>query len=399
MRRFLVFIICLLFVAAGCAKPSEKPDAKFPGRLAYERGGKVYILEGNREREVGLGRSPLWSYDGAWLAYVGSDAAGGPVAPRMVRADGTGAVAFPNLQGVDPRLAWSPTEHLLAVGWEKGLALARPTGTVPGLVDHPQGISNFAWSRDGSQIAYVTTEPKATPPPVDTLWTVAVAGGSPVAVLRDLEDGIYIAGWWPDGKSLLYWLAPGHSASIAADGLPLRRLDLATGGTNHLETMLLNRKWISWAPDGQRFLAVTGGGRAAWADKSLSVCDRQACQPIAQPAGVVRLDGIWAPSGDRIAFVQAEAREFGAGGEGWMETRRLWVAAPDGTGAQVLGAAGSGVYSPQLAKDARHLLYARDGTLWYLAIDGGAPMKLAAISEPEQVYYGQIMAPVAWYQP
>jgi Tol biopolymer transport system component len=398
MRRFLVLFMLLLVV--GCAAPSGKPGAKFPGRLAYERGGKVYILEGRREREVGIGRSPAWSFDGAWLAYVGSDAVEGPYRLQMVRADGTGMVQFPDLPASEPVMAWSPAERVLAVGWEHGLWLARPDGAVKALDDHPQGVYSFAWSPDGARLAYVTTEPRQAPlPPADTLWTVAVTGGSPVPVLRAPEGAIYVADWWPDGQSLLYWMSPIRSASIAADGLPLRRLDLATGATNHLETTLLNRRWISWAPDGQRFLAVAGGGRAAWVGKALSVCDRQACRPVEQPPGVVRLDGVWAPAGNRIAFVQAEARPFEAGAEGWMETRRLWVSAADGSGAQEVGAAGSGVYSPQWEKDGRHLLYARDGALWYLAVDGGVPVKLAEISQPDPVYYGQIIAPVAWYQP
>ncbi|MDF2628255.1 MAG: putative signaling protein [Symbiobacteriaceae bacterium] len=398
MRRLALFMLCLALLAAGCGRPST--GARFPGRLAYERAGKVYILEGSREREVGFGRTPLWSHDGAWLAYVGSDTPGGPAGLRMVKADGTGQVSFPGLQADNWRLAWSPTDTVLAVGTEKGLVLARPTGTVLGLADQARSISSLAWARDGARLAYVTTELREQPPPVDTLWTLAVAGGRPVQVMRDEENGIILADWWPDGQSLLYWLAPGHSASIAADGLPLRRLDLATGASNHLETMLLNPRWISWAPDGQKFLAVTGAGRQAWADKTLSICGAQGCGVQARPAGTVWLDGVWAPTGDQVAFVQAEAREPIASPEGWMETRRLWTSALTGHGGAVeVAGAGGGVYSPQWARDGRHLLYARDGALWYLAIDGGAPVKLARIEEPDQIYYGQITAPVAWYQP
>lgn len=409
MKRWLSIVACGLLLTGCSAGTGPGPSGPSPaapqqsvpqqgeqrgpeGRLAYTRDGKVYTYEGAREREIGPGHTPRWSPDGQWLAYISDKGR-----LRLVKPDGTAAASPDGLPAAEA-IAWSPARPLLAVGTATGLWIVQPGESPSELVADPRGIRNFMWSPDGRRIAYATTELKAQPPPADTLWIIPAEGGTPAGVIRDEQSGLYVAAWWPDGQGLLYWLAPMHSASLAADGMPLQSLPLGGGAPRRLTTMLGNSRWISRAPDGKRFLVTAGGGRQAWIGKSLAVCDPQSCTEISQPAGTVSFDGTWAPAGDRIAFVRAEARPGTDSGQGWLQTRTLWVSRPDGSEARSL--AQTNVHSPMWARDGRHLLYVKDDGLWWIDLESGVPIKIAGLTQqPGPGYYGQIAADVAWYQP
>src|SRR5438128_487698 len=74
------------------------------------------------------------------------------------------------------------------------------------------------WSRDGKALAYAVTHPFDGHPEMrsDALYTVSAHGGHPTRRYFGRHEGIGLAGWWPDGKGLLFWRDPWHSASIAA---------------------------------------------------------------------------------------------------------------------------------------------------------------------------------------
>ncbi|HWI62870.1 MAG TPA: hypothetical protein VNT75_13575 [Symbiobacteriaceae bacterium] len=411
MKRLVLVVVCLV-LAAGCVVAKEVPApavppveapapapppapaaqetaVRFPGRLAYARTGELLILDGatGREIRVGSGTGPAWSHDGQWLAY-------GQERVHMIRPDGTGLVTFEDLPPAK-WFKWSPGDAVLAVGtFGSGTWAVRPTGTVNGLVFDPHGFQTLAWSHDGTQVACTTSDIRANPLPIDIIWIAPVEGGSQTNVLKDEQNGLYLVDWWPNGQGLFYWVAIAHAVSASMDGLPLMSMPLGGGAPRKLTTMLANDRWISWAPDRQRFLATVGGGRTLWFGKSLAICDTQACEPIPQPEGVVSLDGVWSPDGGQIAFVRAEAREFMASGEGWLETRTLWVAKPDGSGARQLMNAGTGVVSPAWVSPTQ-LLYAAGGGLWLIDTEGGAPVKVASVDIPT---LSRLDIPYAWHK-
>ncbi len=109
-------------------------------------------------------------------------------------------------------------------------------------------------------------------------------------------SGIVIASWWPDGRGLVFWLDPLHSASFAAEGLPLVSLALGGGESKLLATTLAYPGWLSAGP-GNRLALTEGAGRIEWNSKYLAVCDlvTRSRVSLANPAPTVRACSTSAP--------------------------------------------------------------------------------------------------------
>jgi len=158
---------------------------------------------------------------------------------------------------------------------------------------------------------------------------------------------------------------------------------------------------------GRQALIVAGNDRENWTNKSLRLCDIEsaACHALLTRPGTVDLDVDWAPHSNRIAFVRA--RDLGPVGgfrsagalQGWVNTRMLWVAHADGTGAHEVTAAGRGIYRPRWSRDGRHVLYVRDNALWLIDVRGGAPVRILGPfpGKPDYFgFYGHVQWPMTW---
>jgi len=396
--------------AAAAAGPTVDSAAFHgEGALAFARGGQIDILDGTAGTlttiagppdSSGTARawSPKWSPDGQWLAFLRLDQ------PRqfaldgdlwIARRDGRGAHAVVGISGrVGPvGFAWSPTaDVVVAAGETAGLWAVSPTGSAHLLAAGATRVWSLAWSADGQMLAYVVTRPDPSPPDrSDVLYTVPAAGGTSTQRLVAKQDGMIMAGQWPNGRGLLFWSDPGHSASLLADGEPLERLTQGSRGVGELTflgapsrnllQMLARPAWVAWAPDEQHFALVVGGGRDALSDKALALCDGQTwtCRLPPRPAGTVSLDPAWSPDGSHLAFVQATASPANVAASdtaSWFATHHLWVANADGSGAKELTSAGSGVEAPAWSRDGQHLLYVRDDAVWLVDVTGGAPTRI-----------------------
>lgn len=395
--------------------PDVNPAAfKDQGDLAFVWQDLLYILDGKtgEVRQItGAGRAlhPAWSYDGEWLAFIQAadpQAMTGPL--WLVRRDGTQAHQVQGLPGpVSLKyFLWSPTACVLAVGGQNGLWLVpaegaprrlAPEDVAEGRPAPPAGVCSFAWSPDGRALAYNITLPYDDPQGrSDALYTVDVDGGQPVERIVTPGAGIQLAAWWPDGKGILYWLDPLHSASLAADGMGLYSLRLGDTEPKLLASGLARPGWLSFSPQG-RLLMVAGNGRIVWARKSLAVINAESgtVQEIQNPAGCVALDPSFSPDGSRIAFVAAKNLGGGVWGFNkpeelaeWVATRTLWVENADGSGAHLLTSAGTGVYQPAWSKDGTRILYVRDNSLWITGIDGGQPEKVLGPFPAKEELFG-----------
>lgn len=372
--------------------PSEPPTGLVPaipglGRFAVATPRGLRLVDYDVGRAVtALSDSavafPTWSPDGRWLAYLDL----GWRSIKLVSSDGSPVqlAEVPNGPFTE-NFAWSPTEDVLAiVPSNGGLYLVTPSGEVRLLAEGL--IASFAWSPDGQALAYVATLPSEDPASASVaLFTVPVSGGEPQQ--RYLAEGgdIVLAGWWPDGQGLLYWLGV-RSASIAMDGMTLFSLPLDGGDLVELGVMLPERAFLDWSPDG-RLVMVEGAGRELWSgDKGLAVCDVRAgrCQRLPKPEGTVSLYPAWSPDG-RLAFIRAEVPSQYPNNyealQAWLGTWKLVIADPDGFAEQVLDAAGTGVQAPMWSRDGRFLLYLREGAIWALDPTGSEPVMIAALAE------------------
>lgn len=406
--------------ASGTAIRPEVNAAAFKdqGNLAFIWQGLLYVLDGGSGEVKQLTQSgqalrPRWSPDGQWLAFVKvADPQAKSGSLWLVRRDGSQArqVAGISWSGV-PDFSWSPAADVLAVGGKDGIWLVPVEGEPRRLVATAV-TSSFAWSPYGRFLSYNDALPYDSNDPQsrsDALYTVAVTGGAPVKQIEVQQGGIIVAGWWPDGRGVLYRQVPLHSASLAADCVDLLSLPLGTAEPTRLASGL--KHWLSLA-ETNKMVMVAGSGRIVWHNKQLAVGDPAAgsVEKLDNPAGLVALDPALSRDGQRIAFVAA--RDLGGQVWGfskpedltaWVNSRMLWVENSDGSGARVLAAAGTGVYQPAWSRDDRHILYVRDNALWIVGADGYAPQKVVGPFPERQdlfgyygyVSYGDIMA---WFQ-
>lgn len=240
-----------------------------------------------------------------------------------------------------------------------------------------------------------------------------------------LADNGYVelAGWWPDGRGLLFWSDPAGSASIAADGLDLDSLELSTLELRTLATTLVHPDWLAWAPDGRTVAVVAGGDREIWySGKHVELCAIPAatCRGVALAAqDVMSLDPAWGLGGSFIYVLApavgpaptaaAKATAATTGGPGtwdpsgpwssqnvaaWYAQQRLFSASPAGTGAHALAAAGTGAHNP--VATVHGLLYVQGDLLRYLPDGPGRPVTLARGLQSPGTYADNYYGYIAW---
>ncbi len=402
---------------------------KGQGRLAFVSGGLLYVLDGQTGvvRQLttdGIASQPAWSPDGEWLAFLRAPGPQATPAVWLTRRDGSQARQVPAPVVLDSfsRFSWLGSGDALDVSGQNGVWLVPATGAPRQLTDDPGMVSP-----DGKTVAYVATTLSDTENRTDTLYTVAIDGSRPPLPDAHPVDGrgtrrlavpqdnrIILAGWWPDGQGLLYWLDPGYSADVA-DGMDLYSLWLGDKEPKLLANGLSHQGWLSTFPP-HNLLMVHGGGRIVWADKNLAIINAEAGQikDLPNPAGCVSIDPSLSADGQRIAFVAAKDLGDQVWGFNnnedlmdWVASRTLRVENVDGSGARYLTSAGQGIYQPLWSRDGNHILYVRDNTLWLIGADGGEPSRICgplAYEDPLAGafgYYGFIsyQDEVAWYQP
>jgi len=361
------------------------PQGAAPGRIAFVRGGALWVAEVGQERVVDPGpdvATPRWSPDGNWLAYRRQ----GQV--RLATADGSEILQPEMPYCWWTSSPWSPTGHRLACrDNDDALWLVSPDGSspqqlLPGL---PAGyrVIGFAWSPDDEELAYTQM--------IDTdgaagyrqgLWRVRVEDGDPVEVYDSgfPEKGeVILAGWSPKGEHLLFWQGDFPSASLVADGVPLYSVPVEGGDPVQVaETMLLYDDYRSWSPDG-RLILVEGGGRDTWMKKHLLLTDAVGNAPQ-QLTGddVIALSPAWSPDGSHIAWVGAPATARAAGGEAAqvaMGLRSIWVMDASGEDRRQLTSNPAWADDlPRWSADGRHILFVRRqedrAELWVVQAEG-----------------------------
>ncbi len=388
---------------------------------------------------AGTVSEPQWSADGRWLAFMRPSPTSAQPGRQpqlwVVRADGTDPARISPLGRQVTAWAWAPSggdvlayEVLVpragrtAGSYRSVLDLAAPPASARGpfsvrrLESSPGFGGTLAWAPDGASLALgyrphsagsqrVVVTPSSQWSP-RSVYTPTQAPGS----CTDLQ------GWWPDGRGLLVWDDPYCSASIAADGLRLTSVALASGRSSTLGTMLVHRQWVSWAPGGGLLGFVAGGDREAWAPgKRIELCPIPggACRPVPVPPGHVALAPAWEPSGrlvyDLAPAAAAPAAHPATGSVGtwqeapftearalaWYGAMRLYETGATGTPSRYLAAAGQGAHDPVATPGG--LLFVRGTSLWYLRYGAAKPTSLAqGLGDPSP--YGNYYGYIAWSQ-
>lgn len=383
---------------------------KNQGKLAFVKEGSLYVLDGETCSLIKVSQSgqvlqPKWSFDGQWLAYIQvhqSNHMEGSL--YLVKRDGSQLHRVQGLPGEVMPFAyfWSPNENHLAVSC-RGLWLVKPQEASRQLEkNEPEVNPRVAWSPDGKQLAYSVTLPykeEEVQNRSDALYTLNISTGKIIKHLVSDSAGIAPVAWWPDGKGLLYWEDPCHSASIAADGLDLCSFRIDGRKSYHFSPGLTDPNWLTMFKDG-RLLRVAGAGRELWTEKGLEICvpEKEWTIRLNIPQGMVAADPSISSDERNIAFVAAP--DLGSGNypdpdkiESWAASRALWIANEDGSGARKLVKAGGNIHDPQWSKDGKNILYISQDCLWIIDLQANERHKILGPFSNEE---GRL--DFAWYK-
>jgi dipeptidyl aminopeptidase/acylaminoacyl peptidase len=389
------------------------------GKLAFVSDGDIWVLDvdSGQERQLttdGGNGEPRWSPDGRWLAFAKGEAG----AIWVAREDGSDAslVAESGRAG----FTWAPSDNRLAYATGEGVLW---------LVDVESGeqeeswlsdweISRFAWLPDGNALVvelWQQQEP-VTPSLPSTLhqglWRVNTDGAGLAQLysawdqpLTEVDLGLLS----PDGRWLTLW--EGFvSASLRADGLPLRIMP-ATGGEPQeiASATLLRPGFVAWSPQGDRLAVVEGGGRQTWVNKQIVVMQPDGSdRRRLSDANRADLFPAWSPDGQRIAFTSGEGNQFENADENYPQilgTRRIWLANADGSSkSQLTDDPAYADQFPQWSADGAHILFVHQqaeairpesdvpilAEVWLMKADGSEQRKVVDGLSGGFGYYGYV---------
>jgi dipeptidyl aminopeptidase/acylaminoacyl peptidase len=218
--------------------------------------------------------TPHWSPDGKKVAFV-SDRDGKPQI-WLIAPDGGEASRLTESRTGVRDFAWSPDGSQLAytarepdtdaeakrkkdkadviiVGQEKRdrlYVIPAAGGASRQLTRGDLSVRNFAWSPDGSQLAYAAApSPRAEDVFRTDLYVLPAAGGKPRALVR--RDGMnHLPKWSPDGKTVAFISGDGKADWLDSSAVCLVA---AAGGTPRNVSKKFDGRIGSfeWAPDGE----------------------------------------------------------------------------------------------------------------------------------------------------
>jgi hypothetical protein len=316
------------------AQATLTPTPPSLGYVAYVQGGDIWIKTlptGTPQRLTtdGHNSSPRWSPSGQWLAFrkerqvmVEQDCETPRLRPQtclesvpvlqkqvwMVEADGNSMHLLGQGASIDA-LAWSPVDDRLAYSTAKGgLSTINADGTdlitlvsqTPGDDNGSGNVGRFAWSPDGTSIAYEWRIQSLTQMlTYQGLWQVSGDGPERVELYasRVPQKGeAILAGWSPQGRRVLFWQNEAPLASLT-DGAPLYSVNTGKDQSKatvpaqlEAEVMLSYSDFIAPAPRGMSsalsdsVALVVGSSRSTWGNKHIELAGR-----AISPAGLAAI--------------------------------------------------------------------------------------------------------------
>ncbi|HTP88459.1 MAG TPA: protein kinase [Bryobacteraceae bacterium] len=270
---------------------------------------------------------PSLSPDGKWLVYAGNGARGRQIYLQSV--SGQNPINLSKDEAVDDdQPAFSPDGERIAFRSSReggGIFVMGRTGEAARRVTHV-GFRP-SWSPDGTQLAFTTENVELNPQNVDTLgelWVVAVGTGE----MRRLSQGdAVLASWSPHDRRIAYTHRLGNPAKAeiwtvpVAGGTPIRVIgDRATNWNP------------AWSPDGKYlyFASDRGGSTNLWRvliDETSGKA-RGEPEPITTPAPYLAHPSLSA-DGKHIAYtsalVTANIQQLALDPSGSPKADAVWV--------------------------------------------------------------------------
>lgn len=290
----------------------QSPAAGGSGRIAYtavDGEAGTYRMRSVNGDGSGIqplpveGRSayfPVWSPDGAKVAFVELEDSGDPGTLVVMAADGS------------DRRAIAPADH---------------------------APDSLTWSPDGTRIAYTRSDP----PNQAGVWVVHADG---MGLERVLSGRWRNVAWAPDGSILLLAGFPVEDPAAGDIGEPADLYTIRADGTGltRLTETEADEDFPSWSPDGSRIVFTrhpyTGDDVVPHSDVFVMNADGSGATRLTDWKGFDAFP-VWSPDGQRIAFSSDRGSPVRAFDEGFAVS--LYVMAADGSGVRLLVEAQEGL--------------------------------------------------------
>jgi Tol biopolymer transport system component len=198
---------------------------------------------------------PVWSPDGKWITFYYFERGAKNPYIELMRPDGKEKRSLTNVEGLHPKLAWSPDSKLLAVTPIRGMIqiIDIDSGSVifTLLADIIENLVSPQWSPKKRQIAYVQRQTSTLTSTllvtdVDKNETIEVTSLSYIAALRWSPDGAHIAVMCrEDSPELDIWIVDIKSK--------LKRRLTSTGEVVHIVDWSLNGEKIYYLSEKSPF--------------------------------------------------------------------------------------------------------------------------------------------------
>jgi hypothetical protein len=253
-----------------------------------------------------------------------------------------------------------------------------------------------AWSGDETMLAGTRHLIKPPHMPVADLLFRIRPGKEPVRLAREAAELSPL--FWTASNDLVFAVDEGFSASVAADGLPLRAI--SSDGKSQIDlgvVTLSGGDMLSVTPDGEELAAAAGSDRNTFANKWIATYDFRS-RTLRSRTSLDKVSAIspaWSADGQQIAYVSSATAEMGAQPH---PGRRIWVMRADGSAKQqITNEAGWSDEHPVWTADDRAILFCRHrdnrgGSVWMVPADGSSPphMVIDHIDFPAPEYYGYV---------
>ncbi len=353
--------------------PAWSPDGRFVAFLRRSPAGAAYFVVpalGGPERLIrasygvpfSFGRSIDWSPDGAELAIVDHERAGGPLNILLVPLDGgevrtllahpTPYLQNPTFSADGQTLAFVSGGGFLA---QDIYVMTLPDGAPRRVTTDARHIAGITWSADERRIIFSSNRGG-----LFAIWQVPVSGGDPQLVNAVGEDA-YAPTLSRDGGALAYlhlrvdlniWRAPGPASADPTQ--PPARLIYST-----------REEWQpAFSPDDTHIAFVSGrsGSQEVWVATSAGFDAVQLTSFHGPPTGTPR----WSPSGTQLVF---DSRVRG--------DSDIFTSTSDGAGVRRLTDDVAEDLVPSWSNDGQWVYFTSDrggrDQVWKVPADGGAP--------------------------
>ena len=288
----------------------EFVDLAALGKIAFTRGGDIWVMEGHGGNPARLTNmmnealEPVWSPDGTRIAYTrANDFDPGDI--WVVGAGGSNPVNLTDDPAHDFSPTWSPDGTKIAFVREDLTSNNTPGdiwvmdangSTAVNLTNDPARYLTPVWSPDGTKIAFVrgAFEPGTDFHGPIEIWVMDASGSNAVNLTNDAAADASPA-WSPDGTRIAFATDRDGNAEvyvIGADGS--NRVNLTNDPAHDFSP--------AWSPDGAKIAFVRDPG-----DIWIMDTDGSNAVNLTNSQGAWDNNAVWSSDGSKIAFVSRTA--------------------------------------------------------------------------------------------